>query len=457
MPLSSSFLFFFFFFLLLLLHFSPTRPESEPETLRLKLIRRAQDPTLTRLDRIRGLVHNDRLRRHRAAASPAPSPPGAFEMPVRSGAYAGTGQYFVRVRVGTPAQRFLLVADTGSDLTWVKCSYGSRKCGKKKCGSDPDAERVFRADRSRTFHPISCGSDLCRNDLPFSLTTCPTPASPCDYDYGYFDGSSTQGFYANESVTIALSDGHKKRKLKGLLLGCTSSSSGPSFDSSDGVLGLGHSDISFASHATAQFGGRFSYCLVDHLSPKNATSYLTFGPNRMFRAAPAVQETDLLITPKLDPYYGAAVIGLSVDGEVLRIPPSVWNVGKGGGAILDSGSSLTMLAEPAYRVVVSALSRRLVGIPEVKEDPFEYCYNWTRVGNITVPKLAVHFAGRAQLDPPVKSYLIDVAAGVKCLGFTSVAWPSVSTIGNIMQQEHLWEFDIQNRRLRFQRSTCTTT
>ncbi|KAJ6851889.1 uncharacterized protein M6B38_257800 [Iris pallida] len=68
MPLSSSFLFFFFFFLLLLLHFSPTRPESEPETLRLKLIRRAQDPTLTRLDRIRGLVHNDRLRRHRAAA-----------------------------------------------------------------------------------------------------------------------------------------------------------------------------------------------------------------------------------------------------------------------------------------------------------------------------------------------------------------------------------------------------
>lgn len=379
-------------------------------------------------------------------------------MPVRSGAYAGTGQYFVRVRVGTPAQRFLLVADTGSDLTWVKCRYGRRKCGKKKCGSDPEAERIFRADRSRTFRPISCGSDLCRTNLPFSLTTCPTPASPCDYDYGYFDGSSAQGFYANESVTIALSNGQKKRKLKGLLLGCTSSSSGPSFDSSDGVLGLGHSDISFASHATAQFGGRFSYCLVDHLSPKNASSYLTFGPNRMFRTASAVQETGLLITPKLDPYYGAAVIGFSVDGEVLRIPMSVWNVGKGGGAILDSGSSLTMLAEPAYKAVVAALSRRLVGIPEVKEDPFEYCYNWTRVGrNVTVPKLAVHFAGRARLDPPVKSYLIDVSAGVKCLGFTSVAWPSVSTIGNIMQQEHLWEFDIQNRRLRFQRSTCTTT
>ena len=31
---------------------------------------------------------------------------------------------------------------------------------------------------------------------------------------------------------------------------------------------------------------------------------------------------------------------------------------------------------------------------------------------------------------------------------------SIHHVWNILQQEHLWEFDIKNRRLRFQASTC---
>lgn len=140
-------------------------------------------------------------------------------------------------------------------------------------------------------------------------------------------------------------------------------------------------------------------------------------------------------------------------GEVLRIPKSVWDVARGGGAIIDSGTSLTVLTEPAYNAVVSAISGRLTGIPKVAIDPFQYCYNWTAV-DVEVPSLVVHFNGSARLEPPAKSYLIDVAPGVKCLGFTSTTWPGVSTIGNIMQQEHVWEFDIRNRQLRFEPSTC---
>ncbi|ONK69130.1 uncharacterized protein A4U43_C05F19660 [Asparagus officinalis] len=201
-------------------------------------------------------------------------------MPMRSGAYTGTGQYFVRFRVGTPAQKFMLVADTGSDLTWVNCKYEERrkKKRKKRSGSGRKGKRVFEAGLSRSFHPIECSSAMCVTELPFSLTTCPVPTAPCAYDYGYSDGSTAQGFFAKESATIDLSNGHKK-KLKGLVVGCTSSSVGSGFRSSDGVLGLGHSNISFAQKATSHFGGRFSYCLVDHLSPKNASAYLTFGPN----------------------------------------------------------------------------------------------------------------------------------------------------------------------------------
>ncbi|EHA8589141.1 putative Aspartic proteinase NANA, chloroplast [Cocos nucifera] len=250
-----------------------------------------------------------------------------------------------------------------------------------------------------------------------------------------------------------LSNG-RKAKLKGLIIGCTSSFAGPSFRSSDGVLGLGHSGISFASRATQLFGGKFSYCLVDHLSPKNASSYLTFGPNAALVPSTACQ-TELLMVPLLEPFYSVRVSGISVDGEVLKIPMSVWDVEKGGGAILDSGTSLTVLAEPAYEAVVSALSRHLAGLPRVGVEQFEYCYNWTAaVPAVAVPKLVVHFHGSARLEPPAKSYVIDVADGVKCIGFAPAPWPGVSTMGNILQQEHLWEFDIKNRRLRFQGSTC---
>lgn len=52
-----------------------------------------------------------------------------------------------------------------------------------------------------------------------------------------------------------------------------------------------------------------------------------------------------------------------VAGEALDIPTDVWDVVRNGGAnaILDSGTSLTILATPAYRTVVAALSRHLVG------------------------------------------------------------------------------------------------
>jgi Xylanase inhibitor N-terminal len=107
----------------------------------------------------------------------------AFEMPIGSGAYTGIGQYFVRVRVGTPAKPFLLVADTGSDLTWVKCqqhNYGTKE--EKDSGA---RARIFRPEQSSSWQPIECSTDLCQKTLPFALATCPAPDSPCLYDYRY--------------------------------------------------------------------------------------------------------------------------------------------------------------------------------------------------------------------------------------------------------------------------------
>ncbi|CAN6359211.1 unnamed protein product [Urochloa humidicola] len=431
---------------------------------RLRLIPSAPDASLAdraRDDRHRHAYIRSTLASRRRAAEMGAS---AFAMPLSSGAYTGTGQYFVRFRVGTPAQPFVLVADTGSDLTWVKCRRGG--------GSSSDAQaapaREFRPAASKTWAPISCSSDTCTSYVPFSLANCSTPASPCAYDYRYKDGSAARGVVGTDSATIALSgnaragssgagaDSSRRAKLQGVVLGCTASYDGQSFQSSDGVLSLGNSNISFASRAAARFGGRFSYCLVDHLAPRNATSYLTFGPGPEDGAA-APEQTPLLLDRRMSPFYAVTVDTVYVAGEALDIPAEVWDVDRNGGAILDSGTSLTILATPAYAAVVAALSKQLGDLPRVSMDPFEYCYNWTAAagsGAPEIPKLEVQFAGSATLEPPAKSYVIDAAPGVKCIGVQEGAWPGVSVIGNILQQEHLWEFDLRDRLLRFKHTRC---
>ncbi|RCV16604.1 hypothetical protein SETIT_3G151200v2 [Setaria italica] len=372
----------------------------------------------------------------------------AASLPVSSGAYAGTGQYFVKFLVGTPAQEFTLVADTGSDLTWVKChGAGAATPG-----------RVFCPKNSESWAPIPCSSNTCKLDVPFSLANCSAPASPCSYDYRYKEASAgARGVVGTDSATIALPGGNVAQ-LRDVVLGCSSTHDGQSFQAADGVLSLGNSKISFASRAAARFGGSFSYCLVDHLAPRDATGYLAFGPGGPAPrdAAPAAQ-TPLLLDPQM-PFYGVKVEAIHVAGKALAIPAEVWDASKNGGAILDSGTTLTVLASPAYKAVVAALSAHLAGIPKVAFPPFEHCYNWTarRPGAPEIPKLAVQFAGSARLEPPAKSYVIDVKPDVKCIGVQEGEWPGVSVIGNILQQEHLWEFDVKNRFVRFKQSTSCT-
>uniref|UniRef100_A0A1D1XME7 Aspartic proteinase nepenthesin-1 n=1 Tax=Anthurium amnicola TaxID=1678845 RepID=A0A1D1XME7_9ARAE len=443
-----------------------------PTSIHFELIRKPPGSRhRARLEHVQEMARNDRLRaamiaariggRRKALEDEDCDVAGvngtSFAMPMSSAAYTGIGQYFVRFRVGTPAQRFLLLADTGSDLTWMKCRH--RAC--RRC-RDPRGREVFLAYRSSSFAPIRCSSQLCKNTLPFSLTRCPTPASPCAYDYGYADGSTAQGIFAKEAATITLSGGQKE-KLKGIVVGCTSSSAGSSLRPSDGVLGLGYSQTSFAASAAARFGGKFSYCLVDHLSPKNASDYLVFGDNKVHPPGPGRRHARLILDRRLEPFYAVQVAGVSVGGQLLNISRVVWDSGRGGGTILDSGTSLTVLAAPAYRAVMAALVRSLGGYPRVEMKPFEFCFGWKREAGgfdeAGVPRLVVHLAGArgglVRLEPPVKSYVIDVADGVKCIGLLRSSWPGVSTIGNILQQNHLWEFDIAHKSLGFQPSSCS--
>lgn len=104
----------------------------------------------------------------------------SMDMPMISGRDYGIGQYVVQVKVGTPPKKFRLIADTGSELTWVRCQYNRRRPRRRRQG-------VFLAANSSTFATIPCSSRTCKVDLMnlFSLARCPAPFSPCAYDFRY--------------------------------------------------------------------------------------------------------------------------------------------------------------------------------------------------------------------------------------------------------------------------------
>ncbi|KAI3414929.1 Peptidase A1 domain-containing protein [Psidium guajava] len=442
--------------------------------VRLKLIHSgayAPKSDYDQMKRIKELVHSDIVRRgimfskHRQSTrrkaweKRRPRTNVSIEMPISSGRDYGRGQYFVEVKVGTPPQKMLLIADTGSELTWMSCRRRNRRRG-------------FRPTRSSTFKTVPCSSRTCKIDLMdlFSLARCPTPSTPCSYDYRYSDGTGALGIFARETVTAEIANGKgRATKVEDVVVGCTLTIQGQNFQGADGVLGMAYGNYSFATRASRMFGGTFSYCLVDHLSHNYLSNYLTFGGVGAASHSPSLSRMRYtkLDLASLSPFYAVNVKGISINGAMLKIPSLVWAAHRGGGTIVDSGTSLMFLTEPAYRAVVGALglalSKRLDRMKLEGGGPLEHCYRYNSTGSQSgfdeswVPRLAIHFSDGARFNPPVKSYVIDDAPGVKCLGFVSATWPGVSVIGNIMQQNHVWEFNLVQSVLGYAPSTCTPT
>jgi hypothetical protein len=405
-----------------------------------------------------------------------------FELPMRSAVnIAHVGMYLVSVRFGTPALPYSLALDIATDLTWINCRLrrrGGKHYGRPHVQRSPtvsvmsvDGESApvkvvknwYRPARSSSWRRIRCSQQDCA-ELPYNTCQSPNQTASCSYYQVLQDGTTTSGIYGKEKATVSLSGG-RMAKLPGLILGCSTFETGGSVDSHDGVLALGNSGISFGIHAAKRFSGRFSFCLLATHSGRNATSYLTFGSNPAVTAGPGTMETQLKYHPDLEVAYGAHVTCITVAGELLDIPPEVWDDSiVGAGMVLDTGTSISGLAPAAYGPVTKALDRHLAHLQRVTDIAgFEFCYNWTFVGddgvdkahNVTIPRFTVDFEGGARLEPDAKGVVIpEVVPGVACLAFRKLeSGPGV--IGNVLMQDHIWEFDHMDSKIRFRKDKCT--
>ncbi|WCJ24621.1 Eukaryotic aspartyl protease family protein [Euphorbia peplus] len=379
-----------------------------------------------------------------------------LKSPVISGAYSGSGQYFVSLQIGSPPQEILLVADTGSDLVWVKCS-ACNNCSSHLPGS------VFLPRHSSSFSPIHCYDSKCKlvphpRHNPCNHTRL---HSSCRFQYSYADGSTTTGFFSQETATLNSTSGPLKL-LNTLAFGCGfkisgPSLTGPSFGDAHGVMGLGRSPISFSSQLGHRFrNNKFSYCLIDYNLSPPPTSFLIIGG----AVSNKTNFTPLLVNPSSPTFYFISIKSVWVNNVRLKINPSVWSIDDSGngGTIIDSGTTLSFVALPAYVAILTAFKRK-VKLPRLSPAEltpgFDLCVNVSGVSKPVLPRLRFRLAGGAMFSPPARNYFIETGDGIKCLAIQAAnSVGGFSVIGNLMQQGYLLDFDRDRSRLGFSRTGC---
>lgn len=356
--------------------------------------------------------------------------PEDLSTPVVSGTSQGSGEYFSRIGVGTPAKQFYMVLDTGSDVNWLQC----QPCTDCYQQTDP----VFTPSSSSSYAALTCESPQCGS---LEVSACRT--GKCLYQVSYGDGSFTVGDFVTETVSFGDSGA-----VNNVALGCGHDNEGL-FMGSAGLLGLGGGPLSLTKQIKAS---SFSYCLVDRDSSKSST--LDFNS-----AAPGAESVfaPLVKNGKVDTFYYVGLTGMSVGGKTVSIPPSLFQMDESGdgGIIVDSGTAITRLQTQAYNSLRDAFVKLT---PDLKSTSgvalFDTCYDFSSLSSVQVPTVSFQFTGGRSLALPAKNYLIPVdSAGTFCFAFAPTT-SSLSIIGNVQQQGTRVTFDLANSRVGFTPNKC---
>ncbi|BBN04435.1 hypothetical protein MPTK1_3g04580 [Marchantia polymorpha subsp. ruderalis] len=368
-------------------------------------------------------------------------------------------EYVMTISLGTPAQNFVAIADTGSDLTWLQC----QPCA--HCF--PQADPLYDPSRSSSHANLTCADSACQrftSQYPADWhSNCPVQSSSnasCNFFYAYGDGSNTTGDIAVDTIHLTSTDG-AVADVPNFAFGCsqsTFSDSGLLSGNVDGLVGLGQGDISFPSQLGASFGNIFSYCLVPAKGVATQTSPLLFGSAALSNAT-GIQYTPILYNTSL---YFVGLQAISVAGQPLGIPSSVFaNNGTDGGTIFDSGTTYTQLQPQALDALGTALGGKMpfTQIPSTING-FDYCWDASGLTDADiakhVPTVSFNFTG-ANYDLSFDNTFLtggDALFRTICLAISRGVLVSESIIGNYQQRNVYVVYDRANSQIGFVPRNC---
>ncbi|XP_010248951.1 PREDICTED: protein ASPARTIC PROTEASE IN GUARD CELL 2-like [Nelumbo nucifera] len=355
-----------------------------------------------------------------------------FGSEVISGMEQGSGEYFVRIGVGSPPRNQYMVLDSGSDIVWVQC----QPCSQCYRQLDP----VFDPAASATFAGVACSSTVCGR-----LENAGCRAGRCHYEVSYGDGSYTKGTLALETLTFG------RTVVQNVAIGCGHRNRGM-FVGAAGLLGLGGGSMSFVGQLGGQTGGAFGYCLVSRGT--DSFGSVAFGRGEMPVGAAWVP---LLRNPRAPSFYFVGLAGLGVAGIPVPLPEDVFGPSSGygeGGAIIDTGTAVTRLPRAAYEALRDSFIAGTAGLPRASGvSIFDTCYDLSGFQTVRVPTVSFYLSGGPILTLPARNFLIPVdEVGTFCFAFA--ASTGLSIIGNIQQEGIQISIDGANGYVGFGPSTC---
>nr|GMC48506.1 aspartyl protease family protein 2-like [Ipomoea batatas] len=434
---------------------STTRDLSRIQTLHTRITQKKNQNTISRLKKDK--------KNFPAAAPPAPLPEtsisGQLMATIGSGVSLGSGEYFMDVFVGTPPKHYSLILDTGSDLNWIQC-LPCYDCFEQ---NGPH----YNPKDSSTFRNITCQDPRCNLvSSPDPPQPCKSESQTCPYYYWYGDSSNTTGDFALETFTVNLTTPAGKpefRRVENVMFGCGHWNRGL-FHGAAGLLGLGRGPLSFASQLQSLYGHSFSYCLVDRNSNSSVSSKLIFGEDKALLSHPQLNFTRL-ITGKpnqVETFYYVQIKSILVGGEPLNIPEDTWNLSPegAGGTIVDSGTTLSYFADPAYKIIKEAFATQVKRYPVVKDFPIlDPCYNVSSTSGgleaLDLPSFGILFGDGAVWNFPIENYFIEIEPNeVVCLAILGTPRSALSIIGNYQQQNFHILYDTKQSRLGFAPTKC---
>ncbi|XP_047316282.1 aspartic proteinase 36-like [Impatiens glandulifera] len=346
------------------------------------------------------------------------------------------GYYSTEIWIGTPPQRFALIVDTGSTVTYVPCST----C--EQCGTHQDPK--FQPDKSTTYKPVKCKADC----------TCDNDKAQCTYERMYAELSSSSGVLGKDTISF----GNESELVpQRVVFGCENVETGDLYSQkADGIMGLGRGDLSIVDQLVKKgvINDSFSLCyggmdieggamVLGGISPPSDMVFTRSDPNR-------------------SPYYNIELKGIHVAGKQLPLNTSVFE-GKYG-TVLDSGTTYGYLPTTAFIAFKDAIMKELSSLKQIAGPDPNYddiCFSGagSDLSQLTkvFPTVDMIFDNGQKLSLDPENYLFrhSKKPGAYCLGIFQNGMDTTTLLGGIIGRNTLVMYDREHEKIGFWKTNCS--
>ncbi|XP_010556699.1 PREDICTED: aspartic proteinase CDR1-like [Tarenaya hassleriana] len=343
---------------------------------------------------------------------------------------SGTGEYLMKIGMGTPPVEVLGYADTGSSLIWAQ----GQPCTKCFEQSNP----LFDPKASSTYNIISCLWTQC--SLLSPITSCEGNYA-CMYKQTYLDGSYSAGNIVTETLTIG------SHTLLSTIVGVGHENAIATLGGS-GIIGLDYGDASLISQLGPVINGVFSFCLSPPFDTSRP-SRIKFGSDGVV-SGPSAVSTPITKKPDSNAYY-LTLEAISVGKKRLKFPGSANGGATEGNMMIDVGTTLTFLPMDFYKQVVAELDKVMKAEKVAVMAGFNLCYK-VPIYVVNLPEIQMHFKGADLKLSPLNSFP-RISPGVVCLSFVGSP-KNVSIYGSAGQADFLVGYDRNAGTVSFLQQEC---